>query len=91
MSAKKFYAETTFILCGKCAANCHGEAISMVDGRPVWKKGNRLKCCACINRCPVSAIQCSRKTVSRSRYVNPVMKQKIVLRYCHERHSPACD
>ena len=74
MSTRKFHVEAACIACGKCAANCPAEAISMVDGRPVWTKSKCLKCCACINRCPVSAIQYGRKTAKRGRYVNPVLK-----------------
>ena len=46
----------------------------MTDGRPVWTKNKCLKCCGCINRCPVSAIQYGKRTASRGRYVNPVLK-----------------
>ena len=35
---------------------------------------NEEKCNGCINRCPVSAIQYGKKTASRGRYVNPVLK-----------------
>lgn len=73
MSTKKFYADDKCIHCGQCAANCPVKAISMVDGRPKWTKEKCLKCCGCINRCPVSAIQYGKRTVSRGRYVNPVL------------------
>ena len=74
MSTKPFFAQDTCIHCGKCAANCPVSAISMVKGIPVWTKEKCLKCCGCINRCPVAAIQYGKKTVSRNRYVNPVLK-----------------
>lgn len=74
MSTKKFYADDKCIRCGKCSAICPAEAISMVDGRPVWTKDKCLKCCGCINRCPVSAIQYGKRTSSRGWYVNPVLK-----------------
>ena len=57
------------------AANCPAQAITLENGRPVWTKKKCLKCCACINRCPVKAIQYGKKTASRGRYVNPVLKQ----------------
>ncbi len=74
MSTKPFYAGEACIHCRKCASLCPSEAIRMVDGRPVWAKSKCLKCCGCINRCPVSAIQYGKRTVSRGRYVNPVLK-----------------
>ncbi len=74
MSTKPFHADEKCVGCGKCASICPSGAISMVDGRPAWTKKKCLKCCGCINRCPVSAIQYGKKTASRGRYVNPVLK-----------------
>ena len=74
MSTKAFYADEKCVGCGKCASICPSGAIEMVGGRPAWTKSKCLKCCGCINRCPVSAIQYGKKTASRGRYVNPVLK-----------------
>ena len=74
MSTKAFYADEKCIGCGKCASICPSGAIEMVGGRPVWTKSKCLKCCGCLSRCPVSAIQYGKKTASRGRYVNPVLK-----------------
>ena len=74
MSTKPFHADDSCIHCGKCASVCPAGAITMVEGRPVWTKNKCLKCCGCINRCPVSAIQYGKRTASRGRYVNPVLK-----------------
>ena len=74
MSTKAFYADEKCIGCGTCASICPAGAIEMVSGRPAWTKSKCLKCCGCINRCPVSAIQYGKKTASRGRYVNPVLK-----------------
>ena len=74
MSTKAFYADEKCVGCGKCASICPSGAIEMVGGRPVWTKSKCLKCCGCINRCPVSAIQYGKKTATRGRYVNPVLK-----------------
>ena len=74
MSTKAFYADEKCIGCGKCASICPAGAIEMIDGHPAWTKSKCLKCCGCINRCPVSAIQYGKKTASRGRYVNPVLK-----------------
>ena len=74
MSTKAFYADEKCIGCGKCASICPAGAIEMIDGHPAWTKSKCLKCCGCINRCPVSAIQYGKKTASRGRYVNSVLK-----------------
>ena len=74
MSTRAFHADEKCVGCGKCASICPSGAIEMVDGRPAWTKKKCLKCCGCINRCPVSAIQYGKKTASRGRYVNPVLK-----------------
>ena len=74
MSTKAFYADSKCIGCGKCASICPSGAIEMVDGRPAWTKSKCLKCCGCLGRCPVSAIQYGKKTATRGRYVNPVLK-----------------
>ena len=74
MGTRAFHADEKCVGCGKCASICPSGAISMVDGRPAWTKNKCLKCCGCINRCPVSAIQYGKKTASRGRYVNPVLK-----------------
>ena len=74
MSTKAFYADEKCVGCGKCASICPSGAIEMVGGRPAWTKSKCLKCCGCINRCPVSAIQYGKRTATRGRYVNPVLK-----------------
>ena len=74
MSTKAFYADSKCVGCGKCASICPSGAIEMVGGRPVWTKSKCLKCCGCLGRCPVSAIQYGKRTASRGRYVNPVLK-----------------
>ena len=74
MSTKPFHADDSCIHCGKCASVCPSGAITMTDGHPVWTKNKCLKCCGCLGRCPVSAIQYGRRTASRGRYVNPVLK-----------------
>ena len=74
MSTKQFHVDSSCISYGKCAEICPSDAIRIVSGRPYWEKSKCYKCCGCINRCPVSAIQYGKKTESRGRYVNPVLK-----------------
>ncbi|NLO40089.1 MAG: 4Fe-4S binding protein [Ruminiclostridium sp.] len=40
------------------------------EQRPTWGK-HCTQCLACINRCPVQAIQFTKATVSKGRYVHP--------------------
>jgi len=53
-----FYADSKCNGCGACEKVCLSQKIHMVDGKPEWqKKENCFSCYACINYCPVQAIQ----------------------------------
>ena len=41
-----------------------------VNGKPSWGE-HCTQCLACINLCPVKAIQCGKGTQSKGRYKNP--------------------
>ncbi len=71
MGTKKFYAEDSCVGCGLCERNCPQCVIKLENNRPVWEKNECCKCSACINRCPVKAIQYGKATKKRNRYVNP--------------------
>ncbi len=68
---KKFYADDGCIGCGMCAKNCPENVIELVDGKPVWTRKSCAQCLACINRCPVRAIQYGKRTRRQGRYVHP--------------------
>lgn len=68
--AKKFYSTDLCIACGKCAAVCPLQNISLIDGRPVWGK-SCTHCMACIARCPRAAIEYGKHTQGQPRYVFP--------------------
>lgn len=68
---KKFHVGDSCIGCGLCQTICPSSAILMEEGKPVWTKEQCSHCTACINRCPVSAINYGDKTVNRGRYINP--------------------
>ncbi|MBQ4627269.1 MAG: EFR1 family ferrodoxin [Clostridia bacterium] len=65
---KKFFADESCTGCGLCERVCPDGAIEMRDGKPAWVKSKCQHCTACINRCPVKALQFGKKTASRGRY-----------------------
>ena len=73
---KAFRVTDACLHCGKCARECPSSAIEMKDGLPNWTKSRCVKCSACINRCPARAIQYGKKTESRRRYTNPILRSK---------------
>lgn len=56
--------------CGKCEKVCSVGNIRMVDRKPTWNH-NCEYCLACINHCPVKAINFKNSTQKRGRYTNP--------------------
>ena len=56
--------------CGDCARVCPVANIVLRKGRPTWLH-HCEQCLACINWCPVKAIQYGSGTSSRGRYTNP--------------------
>ncbi|MDO5301947.1 MAG: EFR1 family ferrodoxin [Tissierellia bacterium] len=67
VKANKFYATDGCIGCGICEKRCVLQNIQLVEARPQW--GNRCThCMACINYCPVAAIEYGKKTRGKFRY-----------------------
>jgi NAD-dependent dihydropyrimidine dehydrogenase PreA subunit len=64
---KPFYATEKCISCGQCEKNCPAKTIKLVDGKPQWGQ-ECYQCTACINLCPVGAIEYGKSTSSRGRY-----------------------
>lgn len=53
-----FYYNDQCTGCGICEKVCLSEKISMVNGNPVWEKNTLCYMCfACLNFCPVKAVQ----------------------------------
>ncbi|MDF2988625.1 MAG: 4Fe-4S ferredoxin [Eubacterium sp.] len=66
---KKFYADERCTGCGICQKVCNTGTIT-VDKKPRWGN-NCTQCLACINYCPVKAIQYGKGTAKKGRYTNP--------------------
>ncbi|MEW9121547.1 MAG: EFR1 family ferrodoxin [Thermotaleaceae bacterium] len=69
MDTKKFYAKDNCISCGLCEKVCNTKTIK-VDSKPSWGD-SCTQCLACINLCPVHAIEYGKATAKRGRYKNP--------------------
>lgn len=64
---KKFEVSDKCISCGLCEKKCPLNNIMLVDGKPIWH-GRCTHCMACINYCPVEAINYGKGTVKKKRY-----------------------
>lgn len=69
INTKKFYANDNCIGCGICKKVCNTQNIKL-DVKPIWGE-NCNQCLACINLCPVKAIQYGKGTEKKGRYKNP--------------------
>ncbi len=71
-SGEKFSVSEACTSCGTCALVCPTGNITMVDGHPVYANRCEL-CCACLNYCPVQAINLNMLfgTEGRGRYHHP--------------------
>ncbi len=64
---RAFTVDNKCISCGKCAALCPTNDITLENGRPVWH-GKCTHCMACICHCPTGAIEYGRKSLGKPRY-----------------------
>ena len=69
----KFRVDPSCTHCGICAKVCPVGNIVMKDGRPTWSDKCE-QCMACLQWCPVEAIQFGRRTAGRRRYRHPEFK-----------------
>ena len=67
VKADKFYAKNNCIGCGECERRCALANVVMEEGRPTWLD-RCTHCMACINYCPVEAIEYGKKTAGKFRY-----------------------
>lgn len=78
LSGKNFWAADTCIKCGLCAKVCPVDNVEMAEGKPRWLS-HCQHCMACLQWCPVEAIQYKKSTLGKKRYRNPsVTSQEIV-------------
>ncbi|MDD5116758.1 MAG: EFR1 family ferrodoxin [Candidatus Omnitrophica bacterium] len=73
--SKGFWVTDACIKCGRCAGVCPVANIEMKDGRPVWLD-HCQHCMACLQWCPVEAIQYAKTTVGRKRYRHPAVSEE---------------
>ena len=67
VKAKRFTASDACVGCGKCAALCPLNNITMQSRRPVWGS-DCTQCMACICCCPTEAIEYGKKSIGKPRY-----------------------
>ncbi|MDD5680738.1 MAG: EFR1 family ferrodoxin [Candidatus Omnitrophica bacterium] len=72
-SDKNFWVTDDCTSCGLCAKVCPVNNITMNNGRPEWQH-HCEHCMACLQWCPVEAIQYKKNTVGRKRYHHPAVK-----------------
>jgi NAD-dependent dihydropyrimidine dehydrogenase PreA subunit len=56
--------------CKQCEKICPRKVIDCINKKPAWRKPTCELCLACLNRCPVVAIEYG-KSVGKGQYVNP--------------------
>jgi ferredoxin len=70
---RKYFATDACTHCGLCEKICPVQNIRLADGRPEWLH-HCEQCMACIQWCPVEAIQYGKKTAGRKRYRHSAIK-----------------
>ncbi len=79
ISTKNFYSDDKCTGCGICEKVCCCGSITVDDGKPKWGSAC-TQCLACLHYCPVKAIQISKASGSKGRYVNPNVELKEMLK-----------
>lgn len=87
MSPKPFHYTNACISCGKCAAICPLDNITMslADDTPSAGTGNRARrypqwgnncagCLACYHVCPKHAVEYGKTTINKGQYLNPILR-----------------
>lgn len=69
-----FNVDEKCISCTSCSKVCSAKNIEIVNGKPKWKLENCQFCFACLQWCPVVAIQYRKRTIGIERYHHPEIK-----------------
>jgi ferredoxin len=69
-SARGFWTTGSCNKCGKCVFICPVANIGLHSGKPVWLD-HCQHCMACLQWCPVEAIQYKKSTLGKKRYHHP--------------------
>ncbi len=72
-SDKDFWFTDACTKCGICQRVCPVKNIRLEDGHPVWMH-HCQHCMACLQWCPVEAIQYKKTTIGRKRYRHPEVR-----------------
>jgi len=67
---EKFSADQKCVSCRLCEKICPVNNITLIKGKPTWNHHCEV-CLACIQRCPMQAINYDNKSQNRKRYINP--------------------
>lgn len=67
VKARPFYAKDNCIGCGECERRCILANVKLTASRPVWYD-RCTHCMACMNYCPVEAIEYGKKSAGKFRY-----------------------
>lgn len=77
MKTHLFHADSRCIGCGLCKKVCTSNCIVLDShAKPCWTQKTCNMCMACINRCPVHAIEYGKKTATKGRYVHPIYRNQ---------------
>lgn len=78
-SDTKFFADNKCNSCGICEKVCPVANIRILNGKPEWQH-HCQQCLACLQWCPVEAIQYGPKTAGRKRYHHPDISVNDIIR-----------
>lgn len=73
-----FQVSARCIGCGLCEKVCPADNIRLLEGRPVWQH-HCEHCVACVQWCPVEAIEYGNKTAGRRRYRFPGLSADAII------------
>ena len=74
--AKAFHVSERCIHCGLCEKSCVRHTIRLQNGSPVWGD-HCTHCMACINHCPVRAIEYGKNSRKKTLYHAPLYQRSI--------------